>query len=179
MKWKLAICAAILLAGAALTQEQVRERVAPPSTPQMLAPALTVFIEQYRDAAIERGVSTATPDIREAFAGHVSEELLERVRWRIDGDVGLVGRALFQPGAVRAVTLDNVILFANAEEAANAKLWAHELYHVMQYEQWGIGGFAERFIADHRAIEHDAREFRWAWMKATGRVPVPTATTQP
>ena len=176
MKWKLATCAAVLLAGAALTQEQVREHVMPSSAQRMLGPALAAFIVQSRDAAIERGVQPVSAEVRDAFAGFVSPELLERTRWRVDGETGLIGLALFQPGAVRAVTVDNVILFANAEEAANVKLWAHELYHVIQYEAWGVEGFAERFVDDHRAIEHDAREFRWSWMKATGRVPEIPAT---
>jgi hypothetical protein len=109
--------------------------------------------------------------IRAAFDSFVPAGVLAQVRWRVDGETGLAGRLLFQSGTVRAVTLDNVILFASAEEAANVKLWAHELYHVMQYRQWGVDGFAERFVDDHRTLERDAREFRWSWMKATGRIP--------
>ncbi|HSG65666.1 MAG TPA: DUF4157 domain-containing protein, partial [Gammaproteobacteria bacterium] len=90
---------------------------------------------------------------------------------RIDRETSVAGQSLFQLGAVRAVTLDNVILFAGADEASDATLWAHELYHVMQYRDWGIEGFAARYLADHRTVEHEAREFRWRWMKATGRVP--------
>jgi hypothetical protein len=176
MNPKFAICAVLLLAGAALTQAQVRESVMPSSAENMVAPALATLILHSRDAAIERGVQRVSPQVRDAFTDFVSSELLERVRWRVDGETGLAGLALFQPGAVRAVTLDYVILFSSADEAANVKLWAHELYHVIQYEAWGIEGFAERFVENHRVIEHDAREFRWSWMKATGRVPeIPVA----
>ena len=135
-----------------------------------LVPTLSAWLEAFRDDAIERGVEPIPPELGEAFAGHLPPEVLESVRWRIEPESVLIGRNVLQAG-VRAVTLDNVVLFASAEEAANAKLWAHELYHVLQYRQWGIAEFVERFLADRNAVEHDAREFRWQWMKATGRVP--------
>lgn len=136
-----------------------------------LTPVLGTWIRQSRDAAIERGVDAMPTDMREAFVDFIPSDVLNSVRWRVDGETSLLGAILFQPGAVRAVTLDNVIVFANAEEAGNIKLWAHELFHVLQYSNWGIDGFAERFIADHRVLESEAYEFRWQWMKATGRVP--------
>jgi hypothetical protein len=43
----------------------------------------------------------------------------------------------------------------------------------MQYRDWGVDGFAARYLADYEAVEHDAAEFRWQWMRATGRVPTP------
>ena len=192
MHWR---SVAIVLAGsaaAALAQESVRESTGgpgvamsespdgliergldgfEPAARSALAPVLAGLIEQSRDDAIARGVGEIPAPIRAAFDGFVPAQVLAQVRWRVDGETGLAGRLLFQSGAARALTLDNVILFASAEEAANVKLWAHELYHVMQYRQWGIDGFAERFVDDHRTLEHDAREFRWSWMKATGRVP--------
>ena len=67
----------MLLTGAALTQEQVRERVTPSSAQEMLSPALAAFIAQSRDAAIARGVRSVAPNVREAFAGFVSDEVLE------------------------------------------------------------------------------------------------------
>lgn len=136
-----------------------------------LTPVLGTLIRQSRSAAIERGVAAMPTDVREAFAEFIPSDVLNSVRWRVDGETSLMGAMLFQPGAVRAVTLDNVIVFANAEEANNINLWAHELCHVLQYSKWGIDGFAERFLADHRVLESEAREFRWRWMKATGRVP--------
>jgi hypothetical protein len=158
MRWRIFGLTVVALSGAVSAQD-------------LLTPALAAWITQSRDAAVARGVAEIPVEIRAAFDEFIRPDVLERVRWRIDGETGVLGRMLFQAGAIRGVTLDNVILFSNAEEAANFKLWAHELYHAMQYTEWGIEGFAERFVADHRAIEHDAREFRWSWMKATGRIP--------
>lgn len=145
--------------------------VAQQSPYESLAPTLAEWIIEFRDDAIERGAEKAPVEIREALSGFVPAAVLESVRWRVDGTVAVVGQNLFFTGPVRAVTLDNVILFADAQEAADATLWAHELRHVMQYREWGVEGFAARYLDDHRAIEHEAREFRWRWMKATGRVP--------
>lgn len=142
-----------------------------PAARDALAPALAGWVAAFRDDAIERGVDGVPAEIREALSGHVPPDVLGHVRWRVDRETSIAGQSLFQLGAVRAVTLDNVILFADADEAADATLWAHELYHVMQYRQWGVKGFVARYLTDHRAIEHEAREFRWRWMKATGRVP--------
>lgn len=142
-----------------------------PAAREALAPMLAGWVAVFRDDAIERGVDGVPAEIREALSGFVPADVLGHVRWRIDGEARIAGQSLFQLGAVRAVTLDHVILFADAEEAADATLWAHELYHVMQYRQWGVEGFVARYLTDHRTIEHEAREFRWRWMKATGRVP--------
>ncbi|MGD8325146.1 MAG: DUF4157 domain-containing protein [Gammaproteobacteria bacterium] len=160
------------LVGVVLAQDVARE-TGDPAARHLLAPALALWVIQSRDAAIARGVEDMPSEIRKAFDEFVSSDVLDSVQWRIDGETGVVGRSLFLAGAVRAVTLDNVIVFANANEAANAKLWAHELFHVLQYRQWGVEEFASRYVADRRAVEHAAREFRWSWMKATGRVPSP------
>ena len=132
--------------------------------------ALVGWLVTSRDEAIARGVEPIPAEFLEAFDGHLPGDVLATVRWRIEPDSVLTGQNVFQPG-MRAVTLDNVILFASAEEATNVKLWAHELYHVLQYRQWGVENFVDRYLADRAAVERDAWEFRWQWMKATGRVP--------
>lgn len=144
-----------------------------PAVRAQLAPTLAAWIMEFRNAAVERGVEEIPPEIREALAGFVAEEILDSVRWRIEQTVAAEGRSLLQVGAIRAVTLDHVILFTTAAEAADATLWAHEIFHVMQYRKWGVEEFARRYLADHAVIEHEAKEFRWQWMKASGRVPAP------
>jgi hypothetical protein len=172
LRFRIVTLAAVMLGGAVLAQDSVRRsETLERAGYDVLAPVLAAWIAQSRDDALERGVERIPAQIRGAFSEYMAPELLDSVRWRVEGQAGLLGWVVFQPGATRALTLDHVILFATEAEAANAKLWAHELYHVMQFREWGIDGFAERFVKDHRAIEHDAREFRWSWMKATGRVP--------
>jgi hypothetical protein len=140
---------------------------------ELLAPALSQWIVIERDAAKERGVEPIPPDVREVLEGFVAEEILDVARWRIDDSAASMYPAFFRFGGTPAVTLDYVVIFDSAEHAADPSLWAHELYHVGQYRDWGIDGFAERYLTDYEAVEHDAADFRWQWMKATGRVPPP------
>ncbi len=73
-----------------------------------------------------------------------------------------------------------MIVFADENEARNdSKLWAHELRHVMQFEQWGIEGFAARYLADSAAVEDVASEYRWEFMKLRGLVPAPSVPSEP
>jgi hypothetical protein len=140
---------------------------------ELLAPALSQWIVIERDAALARGVEPILPEVREVLVGYVADDILDLARWRVDDSAVSMYPAFFRLGGTPAVTLDYVVIFDSAEHAADPSLWAHELYHVGQYRDWGIDGFAERYLADYEAVEHDAAEFRWRWMKATGRVPPP------
>lgn len=145
-----------------------------PSMREMLVPMLSGWIAASRDAAVAEGVEPIPPGIRAALSGHLPDEVLDAVRWRVDDGALSVQQSLFRLGYTPAVTLDYVIVFASHQDALeNPALWAHELFHVTQYRDWGVDGFAARYIEDYAAVEHDAAEFRWRWMKATGRVPVP------
>jgi hypothetical protein len=146
-----------------------------PAVRQMLAPVLSGWITGTRDAAIAQGVEAIPDEIRAALAGYVADEILDRVRWRVDNGLLSVQQGLFRFGYTPAMTLDYVILFVDEHDARDdPKLWAHELFHVMQYRDWGVAGFAERYLDDHAAVERDAAEFRWQFMRATGRVPPTT-----
>jgi hypothetical protein len=81
---------------------------------------------------------------------------------------------------VPAVTLDDVIVFQERSAALeDPKLWAHELKHVMQFAEWGVDGFALRYLNDYEAVEHEAAEFRWQFMKERGLIPEPAAPVDP
>ncbi len=186
-RWRLGAFSLIALAGVLLAQEASRDTAldtlaaAGAELAALFASGyealdaearstLVAWLGASRDEAIARGVERMPAEFLEAFDGYLPDDVLASVRWRIEPDSVLIGQNLFQPG-MRAVTLDNVILFASAEEAANIKLWAHELYHVLQYRQWGIEGFVAHYLADRAAVEREAWEFRWQWMQATGRAP--------
>jgi Domain of unknown function (DUF4157) len=156
------LAALLLVAIACQTPAQEAARGSP-FWPSMAAG----WIAGFRDDAIARGVNRIPIEIRAALTGFVPASVLDEVRWRIEGPTTMTGLAMFQTGSAYAISLDNVILFAGAEEAADPSLWAHEIYHVMQYRQWGVEGFANRYLADHRAVEHEAKEFQYRWWKAT------------
>lgn len=144
-----------------------------PAARKLLAPALVSSITGLRDGAIERGVDEIPAAIRRALSGYVPLDVLENARWRIDDSAVPAQQALLRMAGTPAMTLDHVVVFADTEGASDPALWAHELFHVMQYRDWGVEGFVERYLADYSAVEHDAAEFRWQWMKANGRVPSP------
>jgi hypothetical protein len=146
-----------------------------PSLQRIVAPVLRDWIVTSRDAARAEGVREIPAEIRAAVAGYVPAAVLDRVRWRVDTSSYLsVQQSLFRLGATPAFTLDDVVIFAAENDALeDPALWVHELYHVMQYGDWGVDGFVERYLADYEAVEHDAAEYRWEWMKRTGRIPKP------
>ncbi len=139
---------------------------------------LADWITDSRDTALAEGTDAIPAAIRAALNGYVPAEVLDAVRWRIGGGGTLsLQRGMFKLGDSPAITLDNVIVFETQAHVEDPKLWAHELMHVMQFKRWGIAGFASRYVEDHEAIEAEAAEFRWEWMKHTNRVP--DGTTPP
>ena len=138
-----------------------------PVIAEMLVPIVVGLIESTRDAALERGAEALPAQIRTALAGFVPPELLDRVRWRVDDGLLASLERLLGAGYVSAVTLEHVVLFANTDDAQDPMLWAHEIFHVMQYDEWGIEGFAARYLADHASVEDAAWDFRWRWVEAT------------
>jgi len=130
-----------------------------------------------RDSALEQGVAEIPPEIRASLEGYVPGATLAHVRWRAGGTWDLLAQTAFMIKDAQAVTLDYVIVFARENEALeDPKLWAHELKHVMQFEQWGVDGFATRYVADNVAVESDATEYRWEFMKLRGLVPAPSVS---
>ena len=74
----------------------------------------------------------------------------------------------FRLGYAPAITLDHVVVFESRAVAVNdPSLWVHELKHVMQYRDWGIEEFAARYLEDYAAVEREAAEYRWEWVKRT------------
>lgn len=141
-----------------------------PAVAAAAAPALAEWIRRSRDAAIEADAAPIPDDVRAALAGHVPADVLEAVRWcRACGGASTLQHSAVVVARAPAVTVDDVIVFASTGvDIDDPALWAHELYHVMQYREWGVAGFAERYLNDRGAVEHAANEFRWRWMKRTG-----------
>jgi hypothetical protein len=152
-----------------------------PAVVETLTPLLAEWITRSRDAALQQGVAEIPSTIRTSLAGYVPDAILDRVRWRTGG-AGLMSlqRNVFAFGDVPAVTLDYVIVFAEDKAAReDPKLWAHELKHVMQFTEWGVSGFAARYLRDDATVETDAAEFRWQFMKLKGLVPPPLHSEKP
>ena len=143
-----------------------------PLVAQALVPLLAEWIVQSRDAALAKGVEPVPEAVRTAIEGYVPKDVLERVRWQVGGagEISLQEN-LFRFGYTPAVTLEYVVIFQTAADASDPTLWVHELKHVMQFADWGVPGFAARYLQDYAAVEKEAGDYLYEWMKVAGRIP--------
>jgi len=126
---------------------------------QIGASTLQQAIRQSRDEARSGATAPIPVKIWKAVSClYDDRKLLESVRYKI-GDDGMsnVANLSIRFGDAYAVTLIDTIVFAKKADALeNVELWAHELWHVKQFRDWGEREFALRFVRDHRAVEADA-----------------------
>lgn len=136
---------------------------------ETVTPVLAHLIESSRDEALAQGVQPIPEAVRNELAGYVPGATLDRVRWCVQcGGALSLQRGTFLFQYAPAITLDYVVVFEKREDAlGDPSLWAHELKHVMQYRQWGVEGFAKRYLEDYEAVESEAAEYRWQWMERT------------
>jgi hypothetical protein len=134
--------------------------VLPPSLLERGAKLLATLIQAAREGAIANGVKPMPPRIHSALLGFFPDAILRKVRFASGhaDAISIPGLAMSY-GHIDAVTLVDVILFQDDHAAhTDAKLWAHELTHVMQYERWGIEEFVKRYLQDYDAVEQEARD---------------------
>lgn len=124
------------------------------------AARLEAWLLQSRQAALRAGTEPIPLMIRAQLAPFYDEALLESVRFRVGiTDEMDAATVMLQNPDVQAVTLVDVVVFRDASAAANdAALWAHELWHVQQYRDWGTAGFAQRYTRDFQSVERPAYE---------------------
>jgi hypothetical protein len=141
---------------------------------EALAPLLASWIASERDAAKAQGVEPIPPSIRAALKGYVPEPVLDRVHWREGAGELSLPQSVLRFGDTPAVTLDDVIVFRERRTALeDPTIWAHELKHVQQFAEWGIDRFSMRYLSDSGAVEQEAWDYRWEFMKQAGLVPEP------
>lgn len=131
---------------------------APPPLLDYAGRALAGLIEDARQHAIADGVSPMPASVYRGLLGYFPAALLQRTRFAVGGAQALSLPALaFSYGDAVALTVGEVVLFKSARSAqGDLKLWAHELTHVMQYQRWGIPGFATRYVSDSASVEQEA-----------------------
>jgi hypothetical protein len=132
--------------------------VIPPGLQDYAASALGDLIDGARQQAIADGVRPIPPGVYRSLLGYFPPALLQRCRFAAGTSPALTLPALaFSYGDATAITLGDVVLFKSDRVAeADLKVWAHELTHVMQYQRWGVDGFAERYVRDSAAVEQEA-----------------------
>ena len=125
---------------------------------ETLGRVLKEMIIASRDNAIRAGTSSTPPHLFQELRVYFPDSLLKRVRYRVGQghELSLQANA-FRFGEASAIALDYVIVFRYSRDAlGDLALWAHELGHVQQYERWGIGAFAKRYIRNRREVEKEA-----------------------
>ena len=124
---------------------------------QTAGPALELWINQSRNTSIN-GAQPIPDFIRQLLTGYIDDDVMSRARFRV-GDNGVLnlGGLSIRYGDVNAITLYDVIVFRNADDAYyNPSLWAHELTHVQQFRDWGVHAFALRYARDYSGVEGPA-----------------------
>ncbi|MCI0390252.1 MAG: DUF4157 domain-containing protein [Acidobacteria bacterium] len=127
---------------------------------KQIADALPVlgWIQLSREAAISAGVNPIPDKIRSELSHLFPASILDKVRYKTgSGTIGTLQFFRKEFEGKGAITLVDVIVFVNADKAANdTKLWAHELEHVRQYDQLGVDGFAQAYVAQTCILPGDS-----------------------
>ncbi len=133
---------------------------------------LARLIETAREQAIADGVRPVPPTVYRGLLGYFPPALLQKARFGSQGAERIAMPALaFSYGDAAAITLGDVILFRDERSAqTDLTLWAHELTHVMQYQRWGMDGFASRYVADSSGVEREAYDNAARFAQWQGRL---------
>lgn len=134
----------------------------PTDVTRIAAPALALWLSQSRVEAATSGTQPIPNDIREQLLRWYPPSVLDAALYKV-GDNGELSAAsaMMQNPDIGAVTLIDIIVFRTADAAEkNVALWAHELKHVQQYQEWGVDGFAQRYTQDFNGVEAPAYEIQ-------------------
>ncbi|MGE8484903.1 MAG: eCIS core domain-containing protein [Pseudomonas sp.] len=125
---------------------------------QVAAPALALWLTQARAEAASAEIQPIPPHIREQLLRWYDPGVLDAAHYKVsDNGQFSAATTMLQNPDVGAVTLIDIILFRDAQTAEqDIALWAHELKHVQQFQEWGVEGFAQRYTQDFNAVEAPA-----------------------
>jgi len=101
-----------------------------------------------RDAALRSGAWRVPANVANFLQRWYPPELIERVRWTTHYSAiqNTLQSGLFAVTDKGAITLINVIVFKDDNEAQYLSTWAHEFVHVTQYQNWGVFTFAKKWV---------------------------------
>lgn len=103
-----------------------------------------------RDAALRSGAWRVPANVATFLQRWYPPDLIASVRWTTHYSAvqNTLQAGLFAITDRGAVTLINVIVFKDANQAQDLSTWAHEFVHVQQYKQWGVFTFAQKWLRD-------------------------------
>ncbi|MER9313522.1 DUF4157 domain-containing protein [Mesorhizobium australicum] len=122
----------------------------------LTGPVLEQWIIQSRNDAIN-GAQPMPDSIKRYMQGWYSDAQMANVYYKI-GDSGSFNLAnnSIRYGEAEAVTLIDVIVFRDADTANDLAVWAHELKHITQYQDWGVHSFAVQYMRSWNSVEDPA-----------------------
>ncbi|MFC5695552.1 DUF4157 domain-containing protein [Pseudomonas sp. GCM10022186] len=125
---------------------------------QMASSSLQQWILESRNNMAASQLQPIPLHIRAQLEPYYDLQVLDTARYKVGVDTEMnAANTLMQNPDVEAVTLVDVIVFRNEDDAENdVALWAHELHHVKQYLEWGVAGFAQRYTRDYNTVEAPA-----------------------
>lgn len=100
--------------------------------------------------------------------GIIPDAFIERARYTVSNDSQSLPGLLNQGNRAymnqdNAVSIDNLIIFSREptfDKATDARWWAHELGHHIQYQRLGgIAGFAKRYVIASQELEAEAETY--------------------
>lgn len=122
------------------------------------APILASAIRFSKGQAQNRGTQPIPQNIKQQLSKYFPQHILESTSWTTANGISIDGMLKNWLNQEGAVTLDNVICFSSAELTTNVELWAHELTHVLQYDQMGVETFAFIYSTNWNSLEGQANE---------------------
>jgi hypothetical protein len=128
----------------------------------MAAAGLEAWLVQSHSTAAAGATEAIPLNIRAQLEPYYDLQVLDSARYKVGDDVEFnAAHTMLQNPDVNAVTLVDIIVFRNQDDAqSNVALWAHELKHVQQYQQWGVREFAARYTRDYKAVEAPAYQMQ-------------------
>ncbi|MND91949.1 hypothetical protein D3C76_264420 [compost metagenome] len=128
---------------------------------RVAAPALEQWLIQSRNAA-EPGAQGIPLNIKVQLLPYYDAKVLDAALYKVGDNVEMsAGGTMLQNPDTKAVTLIDIIVFRTEEDAQNdVALWAHELKHVQQYQDWGVAEFAVRYTRNFNEVEDPAYEIQ-------------------
>ncbi|MCX8531135.1 eCIS core domain-containing protein [Chryseobacterium luquanense] len=122
------------------------------------APILASAIRFSKGQAQNRGTQPIPQNIKQQLSKYFPQHILESTSWTTANGISIDGMLKNWLNQEGAVTLDNVICFSSVELTTNVELWAHELTHVLQYDQMGVETFAFVYSTNWNSLEGQANE---------------------
>lgn len=116
----------------------------------VLSPHGTALAAAIRHARgqIRPSANPMPPQVQQALAPYFPPNILNKVRWSKRNDVKwALDTVVMKISEPSGITLDDTIIFnddidPNSTDISTLELWAHEITHVLQYENMGVESFA-------------------------------------